>query len=85
MRVRVLIFAALSTVASLTHASLAGDPHIIGEANGENIITVRVGVAESSRQALPIFPGISGKTAGATGLSMLRVVIPPGAKAQAHV
>ena len=65
--------------------AMAGEPEIIGEADGTDIVTVRVGEAESSRQDLPIFPGISGKTAGATGISMLRVVIPPGAKAKAHV
>jgi len=37
-----------------------------------------------SKQALPIFPGISGKTAGAKGLSLLKVVIPPGGSAEPH-
>jgi uncharacterized RmlC-like cupin family protein len=38
-----------------------------------------------SKQALPIFPGISGKTAGAKGLSLLKVVIPPRGSAKAHI
>ena len=42
-------------------------------------------MAESSKQGVPIFPGISGKTAGSKGISMLRVVIPPGAAAKAHL
>ena len=55
------------------------------ETSSADIVTVRPDVAESSKQGLPIFPGISGKTAGAKGISMLRVVIPPGAAAKAHI
>jgi len=36
-------------------------------------------------QRLPYFLGISGRTVGATGLSMHLVVIPPGARAEPHV
>lgn len=38
-----------------------------------------------TRQRLPYFVGISGATAGATGLSMHLVVIPPGARAEPHL
>jgi uncharacterized RmlC-like cupin family protein len=38
-----------------------------------------------TRQRLPYFIGISGKTVGANGLSMHLVVIPPGAKAEPHI
>ncbi len=38
-----------------------------------------------TRQRLPYFVGISGQTAGARGLAMHIVVIPPGAKAEPHV
>ena len=38
-----------------------------------------------TRQHLPYFVGISGETAGATGLSMHIVVIPPGASAEPHL
>jgi uncharacterized RmlC-like cupin family protein len=38
-----------------------------------------------TRQRLPYFIGISGETAGASGLSMHLVVIPPGARAEPHV
>lgn len=41
--------------------------------------------AVMTRQRLPYFIGISGQTAGATGLSMHIVVIPPGARAEPHV
>jgi uncharacterized RmlC-like cupin family protein len=37
-----------------------------------------------TRQQLPYFIGISGKTVGARGLSMHIVVIPPGARAEPH-
>lgn len=37
-----------------------------------------------TRQGLPYFIGISGKTVGARGLSMHIVVIPPGARAEPH-
>lgn len=72
-----LIFAALVSTAS-------SETSIIGNKDGKDIVTVRVGEASQSKQALPIFPGISTKTAGAKGLSLLKVVIPPGGKAQAH-
>jgi uncharacterized RmlC-like cupin family protein len=36
-------------------------------------------------QRLPYFLGISGRTVGATGLSMHLVVIPPGARAEPHI
>lgn len=38
-----------------------------------------------TRQQLPYFIGISGKTVGAQGLSMHIVVIPPGARAAPHL
>lgn len=66
-------------------SALAGDPQIIGARDGKDVLTVRVGETSTSKQALPFFPGISGKNAGAKELSLLKVVIPPGASAQAHV
>jgi uncharacterized RmlC-like cupin family protein len=65
--------------------ALAGEATIIGERDGKDIVTVRVSEAIQSKQALPVFPGISGKTAGAKSLSLLKVVIPPGGSAEAHV
>lgn len=37
-----------------------------------------------SRQRLPYFLGISGKSVGARGIAMHIVVIPPGARAEPH-
>jgi uncharacterized RmlC-like cupin family protein len=65
--------------------SAAAEPEIIGEKNGEDVVTVRPGETTQSKQALPVFVGISGETAGAKGLSLSKVVIPPGGSAQAHV
>jgi uncharacterized RmlC-like cupin family protein len=48
------------------------------------IITVRPDVAIDTLQKLPNFVGISQATAGATGISMNVVVIPPSARAQPH-
>jgi len=61
------------------------EPTIMGERDGKDIVTVRGVETTESKQALPIFPGISGKTAGAKGLSLLKVVIPPGGSAEAHM
>jgi uncharacterized RmlC-like cupin family protein len=63
----------------------AAELTVIGEKDGKDIVTVRVSEATKSKQALPIFTGISGKTAGAKGLSLLKVVIPPGGAAEPHV
>ena len=66
-------------------AQASAEPTIIGERDGKDIVTVRGVETTQSKQALSIFPGISGKTAGAKGLSLLKVVIPPGGSAKPHV
>ena len=48
-------------------------------------VSVRPDTATATRQGLPYFVGISRETAGAEGLSMSLVVIPPGAVSEAHV
>lgn len=50
-----------------------------------HIITVRPARDMISKQGLPQFVGISRATAGAKGLSMNLVVIPPGGAAEPHV
>jgi len=79
----VLLCMAMLALAAIT--AQADDDVIIGEPDGKHVVTVRVPEAAQSKQALPIFPGISGKTAGAKSLSLLKVVIPPGGSAKAHV
>lgn len=53
--------------------------------SSEQIITVRPSSEILSRQQLPYFVGISQSTAGATGISMNLIVIPPGGAAQPHL
>jgi hypothetical protein len=50
----------------------------------ENIVTVRPLTSNTSKQKLNQFVGISGANSGARGLSMNRVVIPPGGQAAAN-
>jgi len=50
----------------------------------QDIVTVRPSETVSTIQQLPNYVGISGETAGSTGISMNIVVIPPSAKAEPH-
>jgi uncharacterized RmlC-like cupin family protein len=58
--------------------------HLSDPTHSAEIITVRPAATTMTRQRLPYFVGISGATAGARGLSMNLVVIPPGACAEPH-
>jgi uncharacterized RmlC-like cupin family protein len=49
------------------------------------IVTVRPDAEVMSRQSLPYFVGISEQSAGASGISMNMIVIPPGGAADAHL
>ena len=48
------------------------------------VITVRPEESIATKQNLPYYVGISQETAGAQGLSMNMVVIPPGGSPKAH-
>lgn len=48
-------------------------------------VTIRPEASTATQQGLPYFVGISGETAGAQGLSMSLVVVPPGAVSEPHV
>ena len=50
----------------------------------QDIVTVRPLETVDTIQKLPNYVGISAQTAGATGLSMNIVIIPPAAKAEPH-
>ena len=50
----------------------------------KNVTRVRVENEIMTRQKLPYYLGISKDTTGAQGISMNRVVIPPGGKAEPH-
>lgn len=49
-----------------------------------DIVTVRPEMTINTLQKLPNYVGISALTAGAKGISINMVVIPPGAKAEPH-
>lgn len=51
----------------------------------QEIKTIRPDQSVMTMQGLPYFVGISGRTAGTTGLAMHLVLIPPGARATPHV
>jgi|688.fasta_scaffold61887_5 uncharacterized RmlC-like cupin family protein len=61
-----------------------GGVEVIGTPDGRTIVTVRPQTTTASRQGLRQFVGISGANSGARGLSMNRVVIPPGGRAEPH-
>ena len=48
------------------------------------VVTVRVGADGRLPQNLPFRPGISRETAGASGISMYKIIIPPGGSAEPH-
>ena len=52
--------------------------------NKDQVILIRPTQTHITKQQLPNFEGISARTAGAQGLCMHIVVIPPGGKAVAH-
>lgn len=56
------------------------------EKTAQRVTTIRPGRETiTATQRLPYFIGVSADTAGAQGLSMHMVVIPPGARAQPHI
>jgi uncharacterized RmlC-like cupin family protein len=84
-----LVPAAVFSVACLLVTALLPRPlplraEVIGSPGDGGVITVRPDAAIRSRQGLKQYVGISGANSGARGLSMNRVVIPPGGQAAAH-
>lgn len=55
-----------------------------GKPTDAEIVTIRPSATTGTKQGLPIFQGISGQNAGAKGISMNKVIIPPGGSAKAH-
>lgn len=80
MSPKILLLAVL-----ISSAPSLAETVIIGAPSGKDIVTIRMDQSSQSRQSLPFFPGVSTKTAGAKGLSLLKVVIPPGASAEPHL
>ena len=68
-------------------AALTGNPagnESTGAHPHDAIVTVRPTAQMISRQGLPNFVGVSAETAGARGLCMNMVIIPPGGQAEPH-
>lgn len=63
---------------------MAADAEISTPQNAQTVTLVTTPQEILTRQKLPNFVGISAQTAGAKGLSMNLVVIPPGAAAEPH-
>jgi len=71
--------------AAIAMASALSVPAHADEARrSDEIIVIRPSTDIHSKQGLPLFQGISGQNAGAKGISMNKVVIPPGGSARAH-
>src|SRR5450830_1891328 len=51
----------------------------------QQVVALRPGPETATTQGLPYFTGISADTAGARGLAMHLVVIPPGGAARPHL
>jgi len=70
----------------LVLAGADAQPAFAGDSTQEaEVVVIRPDVSISSKQGLPVFQGISGQNAGAKGISMNRVVIPPAGSAKAHM
>ena len=76
-----LVTAALILLVHLAVADVGAQEPSGAEAE---IVTVKSPAEIASKQRLPNFVGISEATAGAKGISMNLVIIPPGGKAAAH-
>jgi uncharacterized RmlC-like cupin family protein len=76
LRTLAILLAGLMAVALPALAEEVGD--------AAEIIVIRPSETTATKQGIPIFQGISGQNAGAKGLSMNKVVIPPGGAAKAH-
>ena len=62
----------------------AAQPEATESAGEQRVVVVKSPPEIMTRQRLPNFVGISAETAGARGLSMNLVIIPPGAAAEPH-
>lgn len=84
----VAVLAACLGLSCLQHAPALADPPgssaVLPAPGGLGLVTVRPQAAGLSRQRLRQFEGISGRNSGARGLSLNRIVIPAGGRAQAH-
>jgi uncharacterized RmlC-like cupin family protein len=78
------VFLAAGNVDAHDHVEADATVTSAGAGRAQEIVVVSSPEEITSKQRLTQFVGISGATAGATGLSMNIVVIPPGAAAEPH-
>jgi uncharacterized RmlC-like cupin family protein len=71
----------------MNHSStnLTGELSMSEAEPAQRVVALRPEQEIMTRQRLPYFVGVSAQTAGARGLSMHIVVIPPGARAEPHM
>jgi len=69
---------------NLASSPAAADPDVTTSPAPQQVTLIRSPPEILTRQKLPNFVGVSAQTAGARGLSMNLVVIPPGASAEPH-
>ncbi len=69
---------------NLAAAPAAAEPDVATSPAPQQVTLIKSPPEILTRQKLPNFVGISAQTAGATGLSMNLVIIPPGASAEPH-
>ena len=81
---RICVLAVLATALPSVAEPARAPAGVVPVPAPAGIVTVRPTEAIVSRQRLGQFVGISGANSGARGLSMNRVVIPPGGSAAAH-
>jgi uncharacterized RmlC-like cupin family protein len=68
----------------LAAAPAAAEPDVANSPAPQQVTLIKSPPEILTRQKLPNFVGISAETAGAKGLSMNLVIIPPGASAEPH-
>ena len=69
---------------NLAAAPAAAEPDVENSPAPQQVTLIKTPAEILTRQKLPNFVGISAQTAGARGLSMNLVIIPPGAAAEPH-
>jgi uncharacterized RmlC-like cupin family protein len=69
---------------SVASSPAAADPDVTTSPAPQQVMLIKSPPEILTRQKLPNFVGISAETAGARGLSMNLVIIPPGASAEPH-
>ncbi len=83
-RLKHLLLATALLSPLLSTLRVNADAQVIGKPGAGDIVTIRPSTSNVSKQQLQQFVGISGANSGAKGLSLNRVVIPPGVSAKAH-